>query len=122
MRMVADVSAVGDPNTGVAVYGPVFGPFSGWVVVGGTSVGAPLIAGIYGLNGGAVNYGSNPYSAGKAPLPPATPQPYAMNPNFNVITSGNNGSCGSSYYCSASPSWNYNGPTGLGTPNGAGAF
>ena len=38
-RMEADVSAVADPNTGVAVYGPHnFGFTSGWLVFGGTSV------------------------------------------------------------------------------------
>ncbi len=50
-RMEADVSAVGDPNTGVAVYGPVNRHSSGWLVFGGTSVSAPLIGGIYGVTG-----------------------------------------------------------------------
>src|SRR3954469_13780286 len=55
-RMEADVSAVGDPNTGVAVYGPTTRRASGWLVFGGTSVSAPLIAGIYGVTGhGAAN-------------------------------------------------------------------
>jgi len=43
-RTVADVAAVADPNTGVAVkdsYGS-----SGWLVFGGTSVAAPLIASV----------------------------------------------------------------------------
>ncbi len=61
-RMEADVSAVADPNTGVAVYGPTSARKSGWLVFGGTSVAAPLIAGVYGANGGAVNYGSDPYN------------------------------------------------------------
>jgi subtilase family serine protease len=120
-RMVADVSAVGDPNTGVAVYGPVFGTFSGWITVGGTSVGAPLIAAIYGLNGGTVNYGSNPYPL-YPPSPPGTGWPYATNSHLNVITSGSNGSCNGSYFCTAGAVANYSGPTGLGTPNGAAAF
>src|SRR5262249_37272115 len=51
-RMEADVSADADPNTGVAVYGPVNSRRSGWLVFGGTSVAAPLIAGVYGVNGG----------------------------------------------------------------------
>src|SRR5205807_1423832 len=46
-RMEADVSAIADPNTGVAVYGPTHGPNRGWLVFGGTSVAAPLIGGIY---------------------------------------------------------------------------
>jgi subtilase family serine protease len=104
-RMEADVSAVADPNTGVAVYGPVFGQFSGWMVFGGTSVAAPLIGGIYGVNGGVVNFGSDPY---------------ANTGSLNDVTSGSNGSCTLAYQCTAGPG--YDGPTGLGTPNGTGAF
>src|SRR5262249_28317258 len=40
-RMEADVSAVGDPNTGVAVYNA---NNLGWIVVGGTSASAPFVA------------------------------------------------------------------------------
>jgi subtilase family serine protease len=104
-RMEADVSAVADPNTGVAVYGPVSARKSGWLVFGGTSVAAPLIAGIYGVNGGAVNYGSDPYNNTGA---------------LFDVTSGSNGSCGGSYFCTAKVG--YDGPTGLGTPNGSSAF
>ncbi|HEX3651433.1 MAG TPA: S53 family peptidase [Rhizomicrobium sp.] len=104
-RTVADVSAVADPNTGVSVYGPVNSRQSGWLVFGGTSVAAPLIAGVYGVNGGAVNYGSDPYSNTAA---------------LFDVTSGSNGSCGGSYLCTAKVG--YDGPTGLGTPNGPGAF
>jgi len=105
-RTVADVSAVADPNTGVAVYAPKkFGTKSGWQVYGGTSVAAPVIAGIYGVNGGPVTYGSDPYSH--------------TNSIFDV-TSGSNGSCGGSYLCTSGTG--YDGPTGLGTPNGTAAF
>ena len=105
-RMEADVSAVADPATGVAVYGPggFFGR-SGWMVFGGTSVAAPIIGGIYGVNGGAVNYGADPY---------------AHTANIRDITSGSNGSCGGTYFCTAGPG--YDGPTGLGTPIGPSAF
>jgi len=108
-RTVADVSAVADPNTGVAVYGPVTRNSAGWLVFGGTSVAAPLIGGIYAVNGGTVNYGGDPYAY------------YGAYPNalFDV-TAGSNGSCGGSYLCTAGSG--YDGPTGLGTPNGAGAF
>lgn len=116
MRMEADVSAVADPSTGVAVYGPSSAARSAWLVFGGTSVAAPLTAAIYGLNGGGVNFGSNPYaSAGST-------WPYGTNPHLNVVTSGSNGSCGGTYFCTASPSLNYNGPTGLGTPNTSGTY
>jgi subtilase family serine protease len=104
-RTVADVAAVADPNTGVAVYGPVAGGKSGWMVFGGTSVAAPLIAGLYGVNGGTVNYGSNPYNHTSA---------------LFDITSGSDGSCGGSYLCTAKSG--YDGPTGLGTANSAAAF
>jgi subtilase family serine protease len=104
-RMVADVSAVADPNTGVSVYGPVNSRSSGWLVFGGTSVAAPLIAGAYGANGGAVNYGSDPY---------------ANTGSLFDVTSGSNGSCGGSYLCTGVVG--YDGPTGLGTPNGTAAF
>jgi len=105
MRMEADVSAVADPNTGVAVYAPSSRFGSSWQVYGGTSVAAPLIAGIYGNNGGTVSYGSNPY--GDASM-------------LNDIVKGSNGSCRVAYFCSAGPG--YDGPTGLGSPNGNSAF
>ncbi len=65
-RMIADVSAVADPATGVAVYGPNNQGVSSWLIFGGTSVSAPLIGGIYGTNGGTVTYGSNPYARRRA--------------------------------------------------------
>jgi len=105
-RTVADVSAVADPNTGVAVFGPASRKASAFLVFGGTSVSAPLVGAVYAVNGGAVTFGSNPYAAGAAAL-------------FDV-TSGSNGSCGGSYLCTAGAG--YDGPTGLGTPNGVSAF
>jgi subtilase family serine protease len=104
MRMEADVSADADPNTGVAVYGPSHRG-SAFLVFGGTSVAAPLIGGLYGVNGGSVNYGSNPYANTAA---------------LYDITSGSNGTCSVFYFCHAVVG--YDGPTGLGTPNGATAF
>jgi hypothetical protein len=32
------------------------------MVFGGTSVAAPLVAGIYGVNSGAVSFGHDPYN------------------------------------------------------------
>jgi len=104
-RTVADVAAVADPNTGVAVFGRTSRNRAAWLVFGGTSVGAPLIAGLYGVNDTAVNHGSDPYRH-KGAL-------------FDV-TSGSNGSCGGSYLCTAIVG--YDGPTGLGTPKGVAAF
>jgi hypothetical protein len=45
---------------------------------------------------------------------------YSHTSNLNDVTSGSNGSCAVSYYCNAQAG--YDGPTGLGTPNGLGAF
>jgi hypothetical protein len=104
--MEADVSAVADPSTGVSVYGPTHGPQRGWLVFGGTSVAAPLVAGLYGVNGATQpDYGSWLYS---------------QTASLFDVTSGSNGSCGSLYLCSAGPG--YDGPTGLGTPNGVAPF
>jgi subtilase family serine protease len=50
-RSIADVAAVADPATGVAVYDTYQWP--GWVKGGGTSIGAPLIAAVYALAGNA---------------------------------------------------------------------
>jgi len=103
-RMEADVSAIADPSTGVAVYGPSSRHASSWQVYGGTSVAAPLIGGIYGANGGAVVAGS----------------PYANTGALFDVVSGSNGTCSVAYFCNAVPG--YDGPTGLGTPNGLTAF
>jgi subtilase family serine protease len=111
-RAVADVSAVADPNTGVAVYAPIFGNFSTWVVVGGTSVGAPLIAGIYGVNGKPASVNG----CGKF----LSCQPYFYTSSLNDVKSGSDGSCSISSLCKATQGWD--GPTGLGTPNGTSAF
>jgi kumamolisin len=46
-----DISAVGDPNTGVAVYAPTSATSSAWMVFGGTSVSCPIIAGMYNNSG-----------------------------------------------------------------------
>ncbi len=104
-RAEADVSAVADPNTGVAVY-QTYGA-SGWSVYGGTSASAPIIASVYALAG----------TPGSADYPAS--YPYAHPGNLFDVTSGSNGSCGSPQ-CTAGTGWD--GPTGLGTPNGTAAF
>jgi subtilase family serine protease len=104
-RSVADVSAIADPNTGVAVFAPTSRSRTAFLVFGGTSVAAPLIGAVYGVNGGAVNFGADPYGHTSA---------------LFDVTSGSNGSCSPSYLCTAGAG--YDGPTGLGTPNGATAF
>ena len=50
MRNTPDVSAVASPLTGVAVFSALQG---GWITVGGTSVSAPIWAGVYSLGSAA---------------------------------------------------------------------
>jgi subtilase family serine protease len=104
---VADVSAVADPNTGVSVYDST--PYQGlsqWEVWGGTSVASPIIASVYALSGNTSGYPASITWANSSAL-------------FDV-TSGSNGSCSPSIWCHAGVGWD--GPTGLGTPNGTSAF
>ncbi|MEV4741444.1 putative Ig domain-containing protein [Streptomyces sp. NPDC049555] len=105
-RTVADVSAVADPATGLAVYDSYQN--GGWNVYGGTSASAPIVAAVYALAG-------TPAAGGY----PAS-YPYAHPAALNDVTSGANGSCSPSYLCTAGSG--YDGPTGLGTPNGTAAF
>jgi hypothetical protein len=94
--MASDVSAVGDPNTGVAVFNKADG---GWIVVGGTSASSPLVAGMYALYG----ITGGPGFA------------YANESDFRDVKTGRNGTC-SNVLCKAGVGWD--GPTGVGTPNG----
>jgi hypothetical protein len=105
-RATADVSSVSDPNTGVAVYQTYGG--SGWAVYGGTSAAAPFIASVYALAG----------TPGASDKPPS--DPYAHTGNLFDVTSGSNGSCSPAVLCKGGAGWD--GPTGLGTPNGTAAF
>jgi hypothetical protein len=106
-RMVADVSAVADPSTGAAVYSSTrIQGQKGWFKVGGTSLASPLIAGIYALSGN---------TSGSA-----NALPYANTFALRDIVGGSNGSCGGTYLCTALTG--FDGPTGLGTPNGLLAF
>lgn len=106
MRSVTDVAAVSDLATGVAVYQTYGG--IGWDVMGGTSAAAPIIAGAYAA-AGAPAAGSYPNS-----------YPYLKPSALNDVTSGNNGDCSPLYLCTAGKG--YDGPTGLGSPNGLAAF
>ena len=99
-RAASDVSAVADPNTGVAVFNANDG---GFIVVGGTSASSPFLAGVfarYGISGAS-------HDASFA---------YSHKTELFDITSGRNGNCRSAL-CRAAAGWD--GPTGLGSPNGA---
>ncbi len=107
-RAVADVSAVADPQTGVAVYDSIsYRGYVGWQVYGGTSASAPIIASVYGLAGNGTTVDANDY-------------PYQHATALFDVTTGSNGTCPTSQWCNARTGWD--GPTGLGTPNGTGAF
>jgi subtilase family serine protease len=109
-RTVADVAAVADPDAGgVAVYDSYFFGV-GWWVVGGTSVGSPIIASAYALAG---TPGANTYPAS---------YPYANRSGLFDTVSGTNSftGCSPTYLCTARSG--YDGPTGLGTPDGIASF
>jgi hypothetical protein len=138
-RAVADVSADADPYTGVAVYDstPVTQggtEVRGWNVLGGTSVASPIIASVFALAGGAhsVEYPAQTLyeNAASAPV------------SLHDVVSGSNGeclkpfdeetgesgctteleanSCARQLICVAHSG--YDGPTGVGTPDGIAAF
>jgi hypothetical protein len=110
-RAVADVAADANPITGAAIYDSVrYQGRSGWFQVGGTSLSAPLIAGVYALGGGA------PSAYPAADLYTHQKDSPA---SLHDVVSGSNGSC-STIICQAAAG--YDGPTGVGTPFGAGAF
>jgi hypothetical protein len=110
-RTDVDVSAVA---ANLAVYDSSLGTTGPWLLVGGTSAASPLIAGVYALAGNA------------ATVPPG--YPYAHTSGLFDVTKGNNdwldrtrgAACDYTYLCMATKG--YDGPTGLGTPDGTSAF
>ncbi len=90
-----DLAVVADPATGVAVYDS-YG-VSGWGVVGGTSVGAPLVAGMQAVSGHSAAFTGAQGLYGASAVD---------------VVSGSDGVCVSLYLCTAVPG--YDGPTGLG--------
>lgn len=118
-RADTDISAVADPDTGVAVYNsyaPATGFPYGFVVVGGTSASSPFVAGMYA----------------RAGVPSTVVGPNAIytgtGARFNDVLIGANaipGECESYGYedtrlCTSGPGWD--GPTGRGTPKGLKTF
>ncbi len=137
-RLAGDVSAVGDPFTGFDLYDSyecgeacefqrVEG---GWATFGGTSLSTPIITAMYALagGGGGVRYpaltlyapaadassrfdvrsGGNGYCGG-ASSPPCDPEP-----SLGLVD------CAGTTACNAAPG--FDGPSGVGTPNGLGLF
>jgi subtilase family serine protease len=106
-KAVADVAAVADPNTGVAVYDTTaLNGAAGWQVFGGTSAAAPIIAAVYAMSGRTAGY-------------PAS-WTWAHAGSLNDVVAGSNGRCPVTAWCTARRGWD--GPTGLGTPRGTAAF
>jgi subtilase family serine protease len=100
-RSYSDLSANANPDTGLAVYDSADG---GWLLMGGTSESAPLIAAYYAITGASA----------------ATPAwAYQHSSQLNDPTGQSNGSCAVAilFICLAGPG--YDGPTGTGSISGA---
>jgi hypothetical protein len=139
-RAVADVAADADPDSGVAVYDSVPYPYEEngkkrtsvlrWVPIGGTSLASPIVAAMFALAGGAhaVAY------------PAKTLYSHLGSTLLHDVTAGGSGDCDGEYtactgsmkpispfdcgegalICNAAVG--YDGATGVGTPDGIGAF
>lgn len=104
----ADVSAVADPNTGVAVYDSTpYQGAAGWQIFGGTSASAPIVAGVFALSGRTDGYPARRLWAGRGR-------------SLFDVRAGVNGNCTPRVWCQSGAGWD--GPTGLGSPNGTAAF
>ena len=106
-RTTADVSAVAADVLGYDSYESGGG---GWYFFFGTSVASPITAAVYGLAGNASSQSVAPASLA-----------YANTSHLYDITEGlATGTCSPTYLCKAVKG--YDGPTGLGTPKGIGAY
>jgi subtilase family serine protease len=115
-RAMADVSAAADPhNGGLAIYYPTSSKSSTWGQFGGTSEASPIIASVFALSG---NTGTKPTATSAGTY--ANSIPYGHASSLFDVASGSNGTCSPSLWCTAGASWD--GPTGLGTPNGVSGF
>jgi Subtilase family len=135
-RAVADISADGDPYSGVAVYDSTESPRGekGWAAIGGTSVASPIIAAAFALAGG---------SQGVAYPARLLYENLQQDPaSLHDVVSGSNGECLKKFKKNAGTSGctveeeahsctaqaiclaggGYDGPSGVGTPNGLAAF
>lgn len=116
-KTISDISAEAGCEPGVAEY---IGMYGGWTDVCGTSVAAPLTAGIVAIGGhlAKIDRGGESFwkLTGKR-----------RKAELHAITSGSDGSCGN-YICEAGLSKkdggykDYSGPAGWGSPNGVGAY
>ena len=106
-RTLADVAAVADPETPVSVY-DTYGGYEGWLLFGGTSASAPILAGVEALSTSAER------AAGAQFFWEQGPEGMLFD-----TTEGRNGACDLpiEYLCAARHG--YDGPTGWGTPGGS---
>ncbi len=137
-RAVADVSADADPYTGVAIYDST--PESptqaapDWIPLGGTSLASPLIASVFALAGGV--------SVPDSPAKTLYENEIATPGSLHDVASGSNGECSQPFQQATGVSGctelqeaiscseeaiclaktGYDGPTGVGTPDGIAAF
>ena len=115
-KTISDISAEAGCSPGVAEY---ISSYGGWTGVCGTSVAAPLTAGIVALAGNETKL-----TGGKTFW---TLNRRKHKTELHQITSGSDGNCGD-YLCEAGLSKKdggykkYSGPTGWGTPNGISAY
>ena len=105
-RSEGDISAVGDPNSGILDY------YDGILqLIGGTSLSSPLVAGMYGLAG--------------VPIPSGTYgsqllYQHASSSNVFDITQGNDCTSITTVHCTSGPGFDM--PSGLGAPRGLSVF
>ncbi len=149
-RAVADVSADADPYTGLAVYdssaacetdyeeeesGKELQHAVHWCTIGGTSLASPLIASVFALAGGAhdVEYPARTLYENALASPGALHDvaagsngecklPFKSKTGQSGCTAAEEAatSCSSRLICEAATG--YDGPTGVGTPDGIAAF
>jgi hypothetical protein len=106
-RTTNDVAAVADPNTPVSAYDSYETHGSPWLLAGGTSVAAPIVAAAMAL--------ASPYTRSFNGAQSLYLE-YANGVGFYDVRSGETGSC-DTYLCEAGAG--YDGPTGLGSLRGA---
>jgi subtilase family serine protease len=105
-RTDSDISLESGCSPGVAVY---IGIYGGWGGVCGTSVASPFTAGIIALKGNEATLGAGKHFW--------TLSPKNLKKGIHTIKTGNDGSCGGSYLCTAGTGQfhTYSGPGGWGT-------
>ena len=104
-RTTPDVSFLADPATGVSIYDSYDSPAAPWFTVGGTSLAAPMWAGLMAIVNQGRTLAGRPTMDGGSQLLPAI---YALpSSDFNDITTGSNGYSATAGYDLA---------TGRGTP------